>query len=102
MGEGRDLAPGYTGNYLVLLVGGGELGSSAAGGSGGGGKLAPDPGGASACGESCFSGELPADSATRHQYHDGITSYQKSMKEIPFRLNLASPHKNIIKRVQVR
>ncbi len=60
MGEGRDLAPGCTGNYLVLVVGGGELGSSAAGGSGGGGELAPDPGGASACGEGCFSGQLPA------------------------------------------
>ncbi len=64
MGEGRDLAPGCTGNYLVLVVGGGELGSSAAGGSGGGGELAPDPGGASACGEGCFGGQLPAGSAT--------------------------------------
>ncbi len=45
MGEWRDLAPGCTGYYLVLVVGGGELGSSAVGGSGGGGELAPDPGG---------------------------------------------------------
>ena len=33
MGEGWDLATGCTGNYLVMEVGGGELGSSAAGGS---------------------------------------------------------------------
>ena len=70
MGEGQDLAPGCTGYYLVLVVGGGYFGSSAAGGSGGGGQLAPDPGGALACGEGCFSGQLPADSAARTPLKD--------------------------------